>query len=444
MVKEIEKTAQVEMYPQVSYLLPLEKLYTVQIGHKSFKLSGASLSSDSPSYFTEYFKDEEKQNSTLMIDRSPEVFVKIQLHLQGYYIEIDNAIEFTYLFADAHYYKLPRLKKILYLYDYFATIGGRGFRIPRKLVLIPGDYPNFLSISYDAAFRDPQVVVAMKNMLRPPPQENIVVGDRSAQLFHELLRTLEGDTVHVRDETHRADLIQECRYYNFKALEQQFVKCKISTNPFTLREEITMGSISDISPRTLLNPTLNAPRSPSSPADGLEFVPLQYKRPYLDQVLSLQVKEVYRELILQISLANLEITKLSLDTANNSVFLKLSPQYSKTYLAKFGRFLPDREDIIRSGSGKEIFIVCDLEDCHCTINGKSMPKNWLDNVMTSRSDGQLSNGGTLGLPEKHVIEFKLLQSQWKLNVQGSRVVARGLKIMGISDTYNMYSQAAFL
>ena len=87
--------------------LPLEKAFSIQIGWRLFRLSGASIMSDgklvsvplqgniaelprAPSYFSTYFEEqsrlEEQGNGpmkTLFIDRDPDTFADICRHLQG-------------------------------------------------------------------------------------------------------------------------------------------------------------------------------------------------------------------------------------------------------------------------------------------------------------------------------------------------------------------------
>lgn len=87
--------------------LPAEKAFSIQIGWRLFRLSGASIMSDgklvsvplrgsiaelprAPSYFSTYFEEElrrEEQGNgpmkTLFIDRDPDTFADICRHLQG-------------------------------------------------------------------------------------------------------------------------------------------------------------------------------------------------------------------------------------------------------------------------------------------------------------------------------------------------------------------------
>lgn len=100
---------------KIPHILPHERVFPVQIGTELFKLSGASLSSDAPSYFSQYFRcqldtaenrgvDPNAAIHTLYIDRDPVTFRDISLHLQGYHVKPVDGKHFVRLFADAQFY----------------------------------------------------------------------------------------------------------------------------------------------------------------------------------------------------------------------------------------------------------------------------------------------------------------------------------------------------
>lgn len=104
---------------RIPAILPSERVYPIQIGSELFKLSGASLSSDAPSYFSQYFVSQMKRNEeageeaggaaaspmrALYIDRDPETFRDIARHLQGYHVKPRDGTHFVRLFADAQFY----------------------------------------------------------------------------------------------------------------------------------------------------------------------------------------------------------------------------------------------------------------------------------------------------------------------------------------------------
>ncbi|KAG7882882.1 hypothetical protein KL905_001584 [Ogataea polymorpha] len=86
--------------PKIPSVLPFEKMYSIQIGDRLFRLSGASISFDSPSYFTSFFGRKENESKVLTVDRSSAVFDKICSHLQGYCIRADNEYELMHFVPD--------------------------------------------------------------------------------------------------------------------------------------------------------------------------------------------------------------------------------------------------------------------------------------------------------------------------------------------------------
>ncbi|CAN6626473.1 hypothetical protein TRVA0_010S03224 [Trichomonascus vanleenenianus] len=233
--------------PVIPDILPHEQMYTIQVGGETFRLSGASLSSDAPSYFTEFFTPyknvSEEERPTLYIDRSAEVFKLISNHLQGYYTSPRDYAMYIYLAADATYYHLPRLLKQIRTADMFVNVGGECMRVPHKLFQSPGDVHNFFTISRAALLDDRQVRQRF-NLLRPPPMAPLVIPERSAKLFGEILELLKGAYVNIEDGEHRQKLINECKYYRLRGLEQKLLPVKISVigeDASSVYEEIQMN-----------------------------------------------------------------------------------------------------------------------------------------------------------------------------------------------------------
>lgn len=288
--------------PNIPQILPHDRMYNIQIGTKLFKISGASLSSDGPSYFTNYFikKDAENrynnqsqnnQNMTtttsqqhssmspdstqsssnhgspasttsltslsgatprgfhtsnfrqskdiLFIDRSPAIFELIYQHLQGYFINIHDEVEYTMLISDAVYYNLPRLKVLLKKTEYYYTkIGDRSFKFPKDFLRKNGDTQNYFQITSESLYVDVENLILAKKLLRPPPHSYSYV-PRSPEYFEMILNLLCGDILQLSEEL-RESLIKECKFYRFLNLEQRLIKCKIDYNPMTHGEEICL------------------------------------------------------------------------------------------------------------------------------------------------------------------------------------------------------------
>ncbi|KAI1269548.1 hypothetical protein F5Y18DRAFT_102733 [Xylariaceae sp. FL1019] len=294
-----------QLISKIPNILPHERVFPVQIGSELFKLSGASLSSDAPSYFSQYFlsqiqKAEETGEDlasairTLYIDRDPVTFRDIALHLQGYHVTPRDGTHFVRLFADAQFYTLPKLMSRLYEESIFISIGHREFQIPRDLFGGPGNTPNFFSLGFGLFFSSPKDLypgLSRTDLIRPPSIMPPSVPNRSADTFAELLQLMRGYPVHVRDEEHRLSLLQDCRYFNFKALEQKMLPHHISYNQTRGKEEILMR-VEDIfkSGISIVSDFSSTGFSGNSNDSHLGWV--NYMRPYED--------DKPRELVLEI------------------------------------------------------------------------------------------------------------------------------------------------
>jgi len=283
-------------------LLPHERVFPIQIGCEVFKLSGASISSDAPSYFSQYFQAQVKQAEetgedlsnvirTLYIDRDPETFRDISLHLQGYHVQPRDATHFVRLFADAQFYSLPKLMSQLYEESVFTSIGHREFQVPRELFTDPGNSPNFFSLGFAIFFSNKEEVfpgLDREGLLRPPSIVPPSVPNRSADVFEELLHLMRGYPVRIRDEVHRAELLRDCRYFNFKGLEQRLIPHDISFNQTRQREEILLRL------RDILKSGITVAPEPTA-ADPLAGW-VNYARPYVDDRAYELVLEIGEEL----------------------------------------------------------------------------------------------------------------------------------------------------
>ncbi|KAK8210747.1 hypothetical protein IWZ01DRAFT_541735 [Phyllosticta capitalensis] len=304
-----------ELGANYSAVLPAGKVFPVQIGPELFRLSGASISSDgeAPSYFSHFFADQLYNNpsaragdvKTLYIDRDPNTFRDIALHLQGYYVKPRDGEHFVRLFADAQFYSLPRLTQQLFKSEIFIQIGDRHFQIPRDVFSSPGDSPNFFSLGFAHFFTTPSQVfpgLDRQTLLRPPSIAPPAVPNRSGETFADLLRLLQGYPVHVRDEDHRADLLRDAKYFHLKGLEQKLLPCEISFNLAREKHEILMR-LEDIRQSGVSYRPDPAPSSSSSTGKSAD-VPsptsapprngwVNYARPHAD--------DSVRELIIEVS-----------------------------------------------------------------------------------------------------------------------------------------------
>ncbi|KAF3205986.1 hypothetical protein TWF106_000972 [Orbilia oligospora] len=269
--------------------------------HFALYANGGALA---PSYFSSYFgkqlQESRGQNEpirALHIDRDPEIFRDIVRHLQGYYVPIRSPEHFAYLFADAQLFQLPKLISRLFESEIFMAIGSRSFQIPRDLFSAPGDSPNYFTLGFAVFFSSPDEVfpgLKREGLLRPPSITPPEVPNRSGDVFSELLHLLRGYPVEIRNDTHRAALLRDCRYYHLRGLEQKLIAHTISYNSTREREEITIR-IEDIKPSGL-NFALD------SSDKMLGFV--TYARPFND--------DTGRELVLEIGNEHVIVSSMTM------------------------------------------------------------------------------------------------------------------------------------
>ncbi|KAF9883363.1 hypothetical protein FE257_003530 [Aspergillus nanangensis] len=258
--------------------LPREKVFSIQIGTDLFRLSGASIASDAPSYFSHFFEEQlcnfDGQNiRTLYIDRDPCTFKEIARHLQGYHVRPKDGEQFVKLFADAQFYNLPRLISQLFESEIIIQIGDRNFQIPRDIFSGPGDSPNFFSLGFGAFFASPAEIFPGLNrhgLLRPPAITPPTVPNRSGDIFAELLHLLRGYPLQIRNETHRAELLRDCRYFHLRGLEQKLIPHDIRFNTYSRRSEIVMR-VEDVRRSGVQVPDEKGPTS------------VEYARPFVDE-----------------------------------------------------------------------------------------------------------------------------------------------------------------
>lgn len=68
------------------------------------------------------------------------------------------------------------------------------------------------------------------SLLRPPSISPPAVPSRSGETFAEIVKLLQGYNVDIRNETHRAQLLRDVRYFHLRGLEQKLIPCDISFN----------------------------------------------------------------------------------------------------------------------------------------------------------------------------------------------------------------------
>ncbi|KAK3386593.1 hypothetical protein B0H63DRAFT_540565 [Podospora didyma] len=456
---------------RIPKILPHERVFPIQIGSELFKLSGASISSDvrqltlsAPSYFSEYFQcqikraEENGENvanaiRTLYIDRDPVTFRDISLHLQGYHVQPRDGTHFVRLFADAQFYTLPKLMSRLYEESIFTSIGHREFQIPRELFTDPGNSPNFFSLGFAIFFSNSDELfpgLDRKDLLRPPSIVPPSVPYRSAETFAELLHLLRGYPVAIRDETHRAELLRDCRYFNFKGLEQKLIPHSISFNLARRREEIVLRL------KDILKSGITIANEPTHSDHLAAWV--TYARPFVDDrpyELVLEIgdentrlqfgpgsrirAEFFREARTRISkLFEVIATKLNLPPTTQPLGLLMSKGGASSQPPTPGN-TPLSEDLVRVTLDSEASVMLDgkpwaaEEDYGLFFGGGgnlSAPSS--AGGPAGGQDSPMSNTAPLSLPFKrrrvdsHAPgggsgeEWIIRSGQWRLRIQGAK------------------------
>lgn len=401
--------AQDEMDPSIPAVLPHDKVYLIQVGYKLFRLSGASLLLDAPSYFTSFFQEKTNEEKILFIDRNPTVFEKIYNHLQGYHISIENEYDFTHLWVDCYYFGLRRLQKLLQAEDAFATVGGKLFKIPKLLLMQSGNHPNFFSINEESVLTDKRRIIVKLGMIRPPPQRPALAPNRLPQLFADLLEVLRGNTLAVRDDEHRALLVRECRYYRFLELEQRIVKHRIVPNLFLGTPEIVLR-LGDIVARGVINV--------SGGVDDER--PAQYARPYL-------AREPHRSLIVQVDAVPGSEVKLVLNRNSRMSFIVCTNKIATQMSHSFKHLSPDFSEMLKDN---RLHMLVGLRDSKAVINSMELKPGWfLDFWLDEEPEPKKRKRDHMD----ELVEFQLSKSLWRVMFRMNKPRLHAVALEGLSE-----------
>ncbi|KAI1403344.1 hypothetical protein F4819DRAFT_232005 [Hypoxylon fuscum] len=469
-----------ELISKIPRILPHERVFPIQIGTELFKLSGASLSSDAPSYFSQYFQCQIKKAEeagedvssairTLYIDRDPITFRDISLHLQGYHVSPRDGTHFVRLFADAQFYTLPKLMSQLYEESIFISIGHREFQIPRDMFTGPGNSPNFFSLGFGVFFSSQDEIfpgLDRESLIRPPSIMPPSVPNRSADIFYELLHLLRGYPVRIRDDEHRASLLRDCRYFNFKGLEQKLIPHHINYNLARRRWEITLRLEDILKSGISIATDIMTP----TPTGGNEHISgwVNYMRPYED--------DKHHELILEIGGENTKLhlnimraeffgqvkvrvarlfevvaTKLNLPPTTQPLGLLMASGGASSQPPTPGN-TPLSEDLVRVIIEPETHIMLDGK----TYNNSTESVDELAVAMSSTSsighgggqDSPVSSIGYFGPSRKrrridlssHTSDEWIVRTgQWRLRIQGSRNGKSAIECVLIAVKIDAYS-----
>lgn len=405
----------------IPVILPYEKVYVIQVGSRPFKLSGASLLSDAPSYFSNFFCQMENANKTLFVDRSPAVFEKIYLHLQGYHVAADNDLDYTHLWVDAFYFGLKKLQRLLRNEPLFATVGDRLFKIPRHLFRAE-NCPNFFLINSDNLIMESLPPGIPLPMIRPPPQRPHLTVNRSPSLFADLMEIMWGNMGVIRDDQHRQLLVKECKYYRFLELEQRILPHKIVYNPFTHSEEIIM-KLEDLHRSGVEN----------SSSTYQEEALTTYVRPYI-------VGEPKRTLLVQIDAESHSELRLIMSRKTEVALLVMTHKLANTMATAFPDIAVHYADDLKTG---KLTILCGLLKSSVTINGIPLRHDWYLDFLT-RTNAEPEPKMQKTHPEGDYVEFKVTKSLWRIIQRQHRIRLHAVSIDAVSDNYYFHQTLKFL
>lgn len=195
---------------------------------------------------------------------------------------------------------MPRLINQLFESEIYIQIGEQHFQIPKDIFSEPGNSPNFFSLGYGVFFASPEEVfpgLDRRGLLRPPSITPPYVPGRSAEIFAELLHLLRGYPLQIRNESHRTELLRDCRYFHLRGLEQKIIAHEISYNSQRQKQEICLR-LEDVKPSGVAYNN-----SDESAAGGW----VNYARPFVD--------DTSYELVLEIGGENtvLDLTDMRAD-----------------------------------------------------------------------------------------------------------------------------------
>ncbi|CUS25022.1 LAQU0S25e00144g1_1 [Lachancea quebecensis] len=428
--------------PGPEAVLPPDNTYAIQAGGELFRLSGFSLNSDAPSYFTAHFSRD--PSATLILDRCPSVFRLIVQHLQGYAVNVDDETQFTALFSDALYFSLPRLQTLLRTSDYHYTcVGGVHFKLPKHLVSEPGNTPNYFDVTSGSVFQDLERVFRSKNLARPPPLSPPYVS-RSPEYFAQLISLLQGGALDLAPCARRS-LILECRYYRFLRLEQQLVPCRLSWNPFSRTPEVFLDLV-DVKSAGVSLPDhpLSVAATPAEPVakkPRTAFTTVQYKRPFID------AESPSRDLKFQMDFPHEATVFYAGDS--KEFYVSLSAQLLEKFCFVFRKFLSqlgiDIARFMRRTSSESSVLVfpAELTDCHLEVN-KLPCKDLVSLLETPHAAERRPGHGSYSTSLVPAQSIQLVKSIWQLAIRGETVLMVASKIDAVSSIKCLNADLEFL
>ncbi|KOG97820.1 uncharacterized protein DI49_3635 [Saccharomyces eubayanus] len=472
-----------EHTPGICELLPINELFKIKVGQKVFEVSGVVLNSDGPNFFTKFFTQHDK-DVVLFVDRSEDVFIPIYRHLQGYFPDVKDEVEYRVLLTDALYFQLPKLIELLKESEYYFTnVGGVSFRVPKSLFHQEGNRQNYFEILSRSFYKEIEKRVLDERLvffLHPPTYV-----PRSAEFFQDLLSLLSGAELEL-SEKKTESLIKECRYYRFSRLEQELVKAKTIYNPLTNGQEICIAlnnvfknnvTIEELSSPCALNqsPAANSCLSqvtgrnsvtanetessenddsepptkrakPSAEKNERQWNMIKYRRPYIDTV--------SYDLIFQLGSNQ---CKIIFNKKDKTVHVDLSKEAAELFERQFSDVLlktpSGRIDLseykvkLREGKNQpesHLIIPACVSICDLAVNGTKCA-NIFSLVNDSKCKERVLDCTNLkNLNCTHGLKLHLSKSMWKLGTNNGKFILIAVKAETFSGTKEYCKMIDFL
>ncbi|KAI9283058.1 hypothetical protein BC943DRAFT_362266 [Umbelopsis sp. AD052] len=266
-----------------------QTVFTVIVADKVFRMSWETLCSDGPAnFFIEHFS-RNPRSRTVRIDRDPDTFQMILHYLRGYQIRPKDEYENQNLMNDARYYGLKRLTKFL-RQTLFLNVGGRVFRLSKDLLARDGPANFFTGPLIHYLF-----YTHVKQAEAPP-----YIIDRNPDTFAEIISHLQGYSIQIRDEVHRANLLKDAQYYSLRRLRDKLMTARKTIDGFgeTGTQEVLLWlkdvRLANLLPSSATEQKLTPPTNLADVSDDVRALyQIRYKREDNPHNLLVQLSEFY-------------------------------------------------------------------------------------------------------------------------------------------------------
>lgn len=236
--------------------------------------------------------------------------------------------------------------------------------------------------------------------------------------------------MHIRDETHRAELLRDCRYFNFKGLEQKLIPHHISFNQTRNKQEIALRV------EEILKSGISIATQAAMPGEAA-VAWINYARPYVDDKPSELVLEIggeatklyfshgsvraefFRDTRSRITrLLEVIATKLNLPPTTQPLGLLMASGGANSQPATPGS-TPLSEDLVQ---------VQIEPDTAITLDGKRYMHDQDEGALSVVASGMARRIDSFTRGDNGGVETWVVKTgQWRLRIQGSSSGKSGLE-----------------